>query len=214
VPHRSDPRFRKILRKLWANHKIDPNFKPFSAADTFKAINASKSSSANGPDGLTSIHLKYLGHYLTALYNLSICKADLPAIWKAAVIVPVLKPSYRPIFLLSPAVKVLEHLLLPDVVAALPKSSAQHGFAPAHSCVTALLPIIKKVAIGFNGPAPASRSALCAVNISKAFNSINHILLLEQIAASPLHPNLVRWLAAYIRGRTAHCIYGSAKSSP
>jgi hypothetical protein len=55
---------------------------------------------------------------------------------------------------------------------------------------------------------------MCAVNISKAFDAINHTLLLEQISALPLHHNLVRWLAAYIRGRTARCPYGSATSKP
>jgi hypothetical protein len=190
------------------------------------AINAAKSSSATGPDGLTLIHLKHLGPrgvgYLTCLYNLSVGNADLPAIWKAAIIVPILKPgkpanlgsSYRPISLLCPAAKVLERLILPFVTRDLPKSDTQHGFSPLHSCTSALLPIATRVAIGFNDPKPARRSAMCAVDISKAFDAINHTLLLEQISGSPLHHNLVRWLAAYIRGRSARCIYGTALSKP
>jgi hypothetical protein len=109
---------------------------------------------------------------------------------------------------------VLERLLLPGVVAALPKAQSQHGFAALHSCATVLLPIATKVAIGFNNPKPAHRSALCAIDISKAFDTVNHTLLLEQISASALHPNLVRWIAAYLRGRSARCIWNIAKSSP
>jgi hypothetical protein len=139
---------------------------------------AAKSLSTTGPDGLTSIHLKHLGPwaiaYLTKLYNLSVNNADLPAIWKAAVIVPILKPgkpanvgsSYRPIFLLSPIAKVLERLLLPDVVAALPKDASKYGYAPLHSCTLAFLPIATRVAVGFNSPKPALLSATCAVDIS------------------------------------------------
>jgi hypothetical protein len=212
VPHKSDPRTRKVICSLKAKHKLDTTFAPFTSTDTLKAINAAKSSSATGPDGLTVIHLKQLGHYglayLTALFNLSASKADLPAIWKPAVIVPVLKPgksadsgsSYRPILLLSPAAKVFER---PMVTEALPKSSSQHGFAPAHSCIMALLPIATRVAFGFNNFKLVRRSAFCAMDNSKAFNSRNHTLLIEQIAVSTLHPNLIRWLSAYIRGRTA-----------
>jgi hypothetical protein len=123
------------------------------------AINASKISSVTGPDGLTSIHLKHLGHqsveFFTNLFNLSVGNADLPAMWKAALIVRVLKPgkpanvgsSYRPISLLCPAAKVLERLFLPSVTAYLPKSVSQHGFSPLHSCTSALLPIATRVAI-------------------------------------------------------------------
>jgi hypothetical protein len=201
---------------------IDKDFAPFTTGNTLDRINSAKSSTAVGPDCLTVIHLNLLGHrgleYLTNLFNLSVSCADLPAMWKAAVIVPVLKPgkpanagnSYRPIFLLCPAAKVLERLLLPGIVAALPKSETKHGFAPLHSCVTALLPIATQVAIGFNRNKPASRSAMCAVDISKAFDAIDHTLLIEKIADSDLHLNLVHWLKAYLSGCKAWCIYGTA----
>jgi hypothetical protein len=169
--------------------------------------------------------LKHLGpcciEYLTQLFNLSVSCTDLPAIWKAAAIVPVLKPgkpagdstSYHPISLLCPAAKTLERLLLPLITPALSENETQHGFAPGHSCTSALLPIATKVAIGFNDAKPARRSAMCAVDISKAFDCINHTLLIDQISSSDLYSNLVRWLAAYLRGRTASCVYRSKKSA-
>jgi hypothetical protein len=55
---------------------------------------------------------------------------------------------------------------------------------------------------------------MCAIEISKAFDAINHSLLLDQISNSELHSNIVRWLATYIFGRSATCVYGSAVSSP
>jgi hypothetical protein len=224
VTHKSDHGARNVLRKLRKKHKTDPTFAPFTPLATQDTINQAKSSSATGPDGLTAIHLKHIGPrciaYLTDLFNLSDGNADLPALWKLAVIVPILKPgklvnegsSYRLISLLCPAVKVLERLLLPIITSALPKSSTQHGFAPLHSCTTALLPIVTRVAVGFNDSKPARRSAMCVIDISKAFYAINHPLLLAQISDSDLHPNIVRWLAAYIRGRTAKCSYDSAMS--
>jgi hypothetical protein len=110
--------------------------------DVYIAIRASKYFTAVGPDGLTTIHLKLLGQralrYLTKLLIIPIRHADIPAIWKSAHIVPILKPgepadqglSYRSISLLSPAAKILECLLRPEIVAALPKAKSQHGYAP------------------------------------------------------------------------------------
>jgi hypothetical protein len=226
VKHNSDPRARKVRRSLLKKHKLDRSFAPFTPLATQDAINSAKSSTATGPDGLTAIHLKHLGprgiSYLTSLFNLSIGHANLHSMWKAAIIVPILKlgkptdvgGSYRPISLLCLAAKVLERLLLPLVTDDLPKSSFQHGFAPKHSCTTSLLPIVTRIAIGFNDPKPARCTAVCALDISKAFDSISHTLLIEQIAATSLHSNIVRWLSAYIRGRTARCTYISAVSQP
>jgi hypothetical protein len=55
---------------------------------------------------------------------------------------------------------------------------------------------------------------MSAINISKAFNAKDHTMLLEQIANSTLHPSFVRWLACYIRDRTARCIYNNAIFPP
>jgi hypothetical protein len=178
------------------------------------------------PDGLRAIYLKHLGpcgiNYLTSLFNLSVGGANIPAMWKAAIIVPVLKPgkpadmgsSYCPISLLCPSAKFLERLLLLLITDALPKSSTQHGFAPQHSCTTALLLIVTRIAIGFNDPKPVRHTATCALDISKAFNLIDHTLLIKQISATDLHSNLMRWLATYIRGCTARCTYNSALFAP
>jgi retron-type reverse transcriptase len=53
---------------------------------------------------------------------------------------------------------------------------------------------------------------LCMLDISKSFDTLDHTPLIEKIADSSLHPNIVRWLSAYISGRKAWCVYGPAKS--
>jgi hypothetical protein len=170
-------------------HPLDHSFSPFLPANTLDATLQSSTSTALGPDGLTSLHLKHLSPngiaYLTDLYNLSLAHANLPAIWKKANIVPIPKPGKPanqssencPISLLSPAVKILERLLLPFVSESLPVSSTQHGYRPLHSTTTALLPIATKIAIGFNEKKPARRTATVSLDISKAFDVINHDLL-------------------------------------
>jgi hypothetical protein len=150
----SDPLTWRIRRKLYKSHPLDHNFSPFTPAKTEEVIRASKNSTATGPDGLTSLHLKNLGPsgiaYLTGLFNLSVRDAVVSAIWKKALVILVLKlgkppdvsSSYRPISLLSPVVKLLERLLLPSLSAVFVMSPTHHGFRPGRSTTTALLPLV------------------------------------------------------------------------
>jgi hypothetical protein len=70
------------------------------------------------------------------------------------------------------------------------------------------------VAVGFKDIKPARRSALVALDISKAFDSVDHMILLKKICDSGLDSNYVRWMAAYLRCRTASCVFNGVKSAP
>ena len=223
VNHTPDQEWRRVKRRLDSIHPLDTNASPFSANIVRLAILQSGNSRAAGPDGLTILHLKHLGPrglaYLTRLYNMSYNKADIPSIWKKAIIIPLLKPgklpslgsNYRPISLLCPAAKVLERLLLPEL-SRLPMAPAQHGFRGRRSTTTALLPLANQVAEAFNRPRPPSRVVTMCIDLSKAFDTISHTKLIAALIDSPLRSNTVRWLSAYLRGRRAMCRYNHAES--
>ena len=225
APHQSDRNARRINRNLRRSHPLDSSYAPFTVLNTVDAIRNSKSSTAAGPDGLTPVHLKHLGlkgvTFLTALFNLSVGGADIPSIWKSALIIPVVKPgkspecskSFRPISLLCPAVKILERLILPSLTSSLPTAASQHGFKPLHSTTTALFPLVSQIVRGFNDEKPPRRTAAVSVDISKAFDSVRHSHLIDKASRTDLHPNLVRWLSAYLRGRSAACVYLGVRSS-
>jgi hypothetical protein len=63
-------------------------------------------------------------------------------------------------------------------------------------------------------PCRTSRTGMVSIDIAKAFDSIDHDLLLEKVAGANLHSNIVRWLATYLRGRTAVCISQGVVSKP
>ena len=223
--YKDDKAARKIYKSLKVNNPLDRSYSPFTEADTVDAIKASKGSTAAGPNGLTMLHLKHLGplgiRYLTRLCNLSVQAADIPSIWKTAHVIPILKPnkpadqgsSYRPISLLCPEVKVLERLNLPILRASLPPSPSQHGFRGQHSTVTAVLPLATHIARGFNERKPAARTGLLCVDLSKAFDVVEHHRLVEKVTNTDLHPNLKRWIAAYLRDRKIRCVYEGKASS-
>ena len=196
---------------------------PFTPHLVTQAIRHGGNSRAAGPDGLTILHLKHLGplatQYLTQLFNLSYSHANIPSIWKTAIVIPLPKPakspslgpSYRPISLLCPAAKVLERLMLPELNS-LPLSPTQHGFRPTRSTTTALLPLTHQVIAGFNQPRPPLRTVAVSIDLSKAFDTVNHNSLLTSILHSPLHNNTVRWLSSYLRGRLVRCRYNNTLS--
>ena len=117
-----------------------------------------------------------------------------------AQIIPVLKPgkqadkgvSYRPISLLCPAVKILERLIKPYLVKAFPLAHHQHGFRPQRSTILAMLPLTDYIAQGIRQPKPPRRTVVVALDISKAFDRVDHTLLLEQISNSTLPSNIIR----------------------
>jgi hypothetical protein len=88
----------------------------------------------------------------------------------------------------------------------------QHGFRPMRSTMTTLLPITNMITEGFNQKEPPLRTVLVALDLSKTFDSVDTSLLLEQISHTDLNPNVVRWLTAYLRGRSAAVVYQGVTS--
>jgi hypothetical protein len=64
----------------------------------------------------------------------------------------------------------------------------------------------------FNDAKPPTFTAAVTIDISKAFDGVNHTFLLEQFANSQLHSNVVRWMVCYIQGCSASCLFRGAKS--
>jgi hypothetical protein len=109
-------------------------------------------------------------------------------------------------------VKILERLVLPSLSASLQLSDSQHGFRPMRSTITALLPLVTDIAHGFNQAPKPSRTIATAIDISKAFDTVNHTLLLDMIGRSALHSNITRWMTTYLRGRASSCSYQNQSS--
>ena len=190
-----------------------------------RAIRSCSNTKAFGPDKLSIFHLKHLGPrataYLTALFNDSVNSSRIPAIWKSSIVIPIPKPgkdssqgtSYRPISLICPAAKVLEALILPTVNAHLLPADDQHGFRPGHSTTSALLQLTTDIATGFNQKKPPHRTVCVAVDLTAAFDTVSHNVLISKISRSTLPEVTCRWLSCYLRGRQAVTSCRGVKSS-
>ena len=190
VKHATHKTNRHINR---ATHNIQRYNITLTTSQVQEAIKQSKNNNSQGPDKLNIRHLKHIGPlglaFLTSMFKTALNKNIIPHTWKLANIVPIPKPnkdtnkgtSYRPISLLSVIAKTLEKSLLPYITANIPNTPMQHGYKTQHYTVTALHTLNNTVAKGFNQMAPPARTITVALDMSKAFDTINIHTLIRKL---------------------------------
>ena len=221
--HNSSRETRLVSREVRRNPK--ETTVTFTTDLVTRAIRSCSNTKAFGPDKLSIFHLKHLGPrataYLTALFNDSVNSSRIPAIWKSSIVIPIPKPgkdssqgtSYRPISLICPAAKVLEALILPTVNAHLLPADDQHGLRPGHSTTSALLQLTTDISTGFNQNKPPHRTVCVAVDLTAAFDTVSHNVLISKISRSTFPEVTCRWLSCCLRGRQAVTSCRGVKSS-
>ena len=197
----------------------------FTSDQVTSAIKSCRSRRVYGPDSISIFHLKNLGplatEHLTALYNYSLKSCRLPSIWKTSLVILIPKPdkdssqgiSYRSISLLCPAAKVLQALILPSINKFISPAKDQHGFRPRHSTTSALLQLTTDIETGFNQRKTPYRTVWVAIDLTAAFDTVSHDILISRIAGSSLPPDIIRWLSCYLRWRQAATSFRGTKST-
>ena len=157
---------------------------------------------------MSTSHLKKLDqramNYLTTIFNLSISTGQIPEIWHKAIIIPILKPgldnntgkNWRPISLLCPAAKTQEKLLPPKILTHIPFNPAQHGLRPKHSTCTALSTITVDIAAGFSRKKPVNLTVFVALDLTAAFDNVDHQQLHDCVFNTGNNPSLAVHLYA------------------
>ena len=222
VPHTSNKTNRKIDKQV---HKLPKTTFILTTSEISAAIRNSKNNNSTGPDGISIRHLKHIGPlgltYLTNSFNLALNTNTIPHMWKLANIIPIPKPdkdhntgtSFRPISLLSVISKTLEKALLPYITNNIPQHHTQHGFKAKHSTTTALHNINNTIASGFNQRIPPARTIAVALDMSKAFDTVNIHTLTKKLLDTQIPPILIKFIANYIKGRKAFTTYNNKTST-
>ena len=112
--------------------------------------------------------------------------------------------SYRPIWLIKPAAKVLEALVLPAL--------DQHGFRHGHSTISTLLNLTTDIASEFNLKKPPHQTTCVTVDLTASLDTVFHNTLISKITRSSLPDLYFRWLSYYLRGRQARANCRGEKS--
>lgn len=160
--------------------------------DAWLAFN-SITSNAVGSDGISLRFLKLIFldilKYITYFLNHCITSATFPNCWKCALVIPTPKkedPSslsdFRPISILPVMSKVFEILLKHQIIRHLDENNLlnplQSGFRSKHSTSTALLKITNDISADLD---QSKFSILTLLDFTKAFDSLNHLCLLQKL---------------------------------
>jgi Reverse transcriptase (RNA-dependent DNA polymerase) len=86
-----------------------------------------------------------------------------------------------------------------------------HGFRPYRSCQTALISLTNRL---FAARGNGLYSAVVSLDYSKAFDCLNHELLLQKLRRIGATDNTVSWFRSYLTGRQQRVKYNNSLSDP
>lgn len=186
---------------------------PVRENEIFNIIMQMKKSNSSGIDKISINMLKSVVNYivepLTFLINWSLSEGVFPEEFKIAKIVPLYKKgqrecieNYRPISLLSCVSKILERLVFNRMYKfCIDKKilcDEQHGFRKGRSTQSAILGFLNELYDSLNNN---NKCLGVFMDLSKAFDLVDHALLLEKLSKYGFRGKLGDWLSSYLSNR-------------
>lgn len=199
------------------NHKrVDRSFffHPASSLELFRVIKGLKNNCTPGIDGISNITLKSIAFnivdVLAYLINTSFEMGVFPNLLKHAVVIPLYKKgdrktltNYRPISILPAISKIYEKVVRDRVYGFLSEnnyfSDVQFGFRPGSGCEDALSRFIGDLNSNLNNGSAANMALF--IDLTKAFDSVRHGVLLDKLDCAGFRGLPLDWLASYLDSR-------------
>ena len=189
-----------------------------------KYLKSMKFCTKPGPDKIPSCLLKECSETLyvplAKLFSLSQKLSFVPDIWKSSYIIPLYKSgsrnevsNYRGIAKLNDIPKLFEHIIADQLSFSLKNvfSTFQHGFVRNRSTVTNLLEFTCEIFQSFQN---RLQTDVVYTDFSKAFDIVNHSLLLKKLELIGFPPSLKDWVSSYLSNRTQHVLFRNCISKP
>ena len=164
------------------------------------------------PTSLLKCHIDSLSPVLARIINASLSSSVVPPSMKHAVITPILKKrgsdinvltNYRPISNITFVAKITERFVAQQLQHFMDENGIygvyQSAYRPHHSAETALLRIHNDVAQAID----SRRGVLLVLlDLTAAFDTIDHTILLRRLRGYGLCGNVHAWLTSYLHNRT------------
>ena len=181
---------------------------------------------ATGLDGLSARFLRLSAEViaapLTKIFNLSISTGIFPESFKKAKVTPCFKKgdksdrsNYRPISVLSLLSKIIEKHVAEQLKSYLNMYDLlyerQSGFRSNHSCETALIAIIDDWISAIDKNEIVGTVLL---DFSKAFDLVNHKILLEKLHHYQFDEGTLQWFTSYFDQRSQQVSISGKLSNP
>ena len=146
---------------------------------------------------------------LSMIFNQSLQTGEFPNDMKLAEVVPLYKSkehyfesNYRPISLLTTISKILEKVVYKRVYKFLTESSQlydnQYGFHSNHSCEHAIGQTVGNLLKNLEN----KKNSICVLlDLSKAFDTIEHSIMLEKLDLYGIRGTALSWFCSYLSDR-------------
>ena len=209
------PTINEYLKKI----KTNPNtlyLHPITPTEILRHINRLPSKNSSGYDGISNRFLKSVKHAiitpLTKIFNLSISTGEFPENMKLAEVIPLFKKgaldimeNYRPISLLITLSKLLEKSIYKRLYNFINKNNIfynkQYGFRSNHSCEQAIQDLYGHL---INSKEEKQKSIAVFLDLSKAFDTLSHELLLKKLNIYGIRGHCNNWFRSYLTNRKLH----------
>ena len=181
-------------------------------------------SKASGPFSIPSNIIKSFKDVfyepLSAIVNKSLSEGIFPDLLKFATVHPIYKKgdktkcaNYRPISILSNISKILERAMYNRIELFLNEFNLiyenQFGFRKKHSTEHALSAIIEQIRTNLDNK---TFSAAVFIDLEKAFDTVNHCILLKKLDHYGINNIANRWLGSYLSNRMQNVSLNGASS--
>ena len=215
IEHDSESNFGDFITKQEPARKF--SFEAVNEFPVYRLITKLPTSKATGVDKISTKVLQVAApavpQPLTKIFNKSIVLGQFPSEWKAARVIPVFKngqrtmlDNYRPISILPVVSKLIERILYNQISEYLEKESIlfeyQFGFRSCHSTTTTLIDCTNEWYVNMDR---GHYNSVVFLDIKKAFDTVNHDILLKKLEMYCLAESALALLRNYLTDRTKKC---------
>ncbi len=182
-----------------------------------------KNKNSSGIDKISSNLIKQLPSLafpLSILINKSLQEGIMPDILKIAKVQPIYKSNgkhlitnYRPISILPTISKIFEKVVFKRTLFFMNHHNIiyqkQYGFRPNHSTVDAVIDLTQNI---YNTYEEKEHGIGIFLDLSKAFDTLNHNLLLKKLEWYGIRGKALEWYTSYLNNRKLFIKYNNSES--
>lgn len=226
---------KNLAQKIPASHFIYSSFlknstqssiffAPTDCEEVLKIITNMKPKKSSGIDGISNAFIKKIANSiifpLCIAINKSLQSGQVPKMLKTAKVIPIYKSkdeqmftNYRPISLLPNISKILEKVVHKRIYKFLTDQDllyqSQYGFRNNHSTNMAISELMSDIVKGFDDK---KYTLGLFLDLSKAFDTIDHDILLAKLNHYGIRGVAWDWVRSYLADREQYVEYKGTKS--
>ena len=208
----SQHNFNYYLKQI-PQHATSMYMIPTSQEEIEKLIDKLPNKTSKGHDDISNVLLKKLKKIVSAplelIFNKSIEEGIFPEEMKKADVIPLYKSkerylvnNYRPISLLVTVSKLLEKVIYTRTYHFMCETNqlyqSQYGFRSGHSCENAISELVGRIT---KHKEIKELSIGVFIDLSKAFDTLNHSMLLSKMEKYGIRGPILKWFSSYLDNR-------------